>query len=147
MRHLLLLPALVLGGSALAVKPHDVQVTAVDYAMQAPDTVRAGTLRFTFANRGRVAHEVVIGLLRPTAGNREMITASQEGLRLHDAPEHYLDGAPIGALYAWPGGSSPASLTLPAQAGQRYALFCRFSDSVGAPPHASMGMVRTLIIR
>jgi hypothetical protein len=94
-----------------------------------------------------VAHEVVIGLLRPTAGNREMMSASRKGLRLHDAPEHYLDGAPIGALYAWPGRSSPASLTLPVHAGQRYALFCRFSDSIGAPPHASMGMVRTLVIR
>ena len=147
MRHLLLLQALLFGLSMSSGQTRDVEVTAVDYALQAPDTVPAGTVRFTFANRGRMAHEVVIGLLRPTAGNQELIRASQAGLRVHDAPEHYLDGAPIGALYAWPGKRSPASLRLQAHSGQRYGLFCRFSDSAGAAQHASMGMVRTLVIR
>ena len=148
MRLSLLLPVVALGiGEGGTSASPVVHVTAMDYALQAPDSVPAGRLQLAFDNRGRVAHEVVIGLLQPGAGNREMVAAGQQGLRLHDAPEHYLAGAPFGALFAWPGQASPAHLTLEAHRGQRYALFCVFRDSLSAPEHAAMGMVRVLEIR
>jgi len=148
MRHSLWLPLLVLSLSAShGADSRTVQVIAVDYALQAPDALPAGSLRLAFANHGRVAHEVVVGLLRPEAGKREMVAAGQQGLRLHDAPEHYLQGAPIGALFAWPGQASPGYLVVEARRGQRYALFCMFRDSLIAPEHAGMGMVRVLSIR
>jgi hypothetical protein len=142
----LLLSLLALGDGGTGHAPI-VPVTATDYALQAPDTVRAGRLELAFENRGRVAHEVAVGLLRPGAGNREMIAAGQAGLRLRDAPEHYLAGAPFGVLFAWPGRTSPAHLTIEARRGQRYALFCTFRDSVKAPEHAAMGMVHVLEVR
>jgi hypothetical protein len=126
--------------------PRGVHITATEYALQAPDSVPAGILQLAFDNRGRVPHEVVIGLLRSGAGSREMVAAGQEGVRLRDTPAHYLDGAPFGVLFAWPGQTSPAHLTLDAQRGQRYALFCTFRDSLGAPEHAAMGMVRVLTL-
>jgi hypothetical protein len=66
---------------------------------------------------------------------------------LRDASEHYLAGAPFGVLFAWPGQTSPARLTLEARRGQRYALFGTFRDSVKSPEHAAMGMVSVLEVR
>ena len=145
----LLLSLLALGGlgDRGMGRAQVVPVTATDYALQAPDTVRAGRLELAFENRGRVAHEVAVGLLRPGAGNREMIAAGQAGLRLRDAPEHYLAGAPFGVLFAWPGQVSPAQLTIEARRGQRYAMFCTFRDTLKAPEHAAMGMVHVLEVR
>jgi hypothetical protein len=126
--------------------PQVVRVIATDYALQAPDSVPAGIAQLAFENRGRVPHEVVVGLLRPGAGIPEMMEAGRHGLRLHDAPEHYLAGAPFGALFAWPGETSPARLTVELLRGQRYALLCTFRDSVGAPQHVALGMVRILSV-
>jgi hypothetical protein len=68
----------VLGGLLLGCHPasRTVRVIASDYALQAPGTVRPGTTEFVLQNRGRVAHELILGLLRPGAGVREMVGAA-----------------------------------------------------------------------
>ena len=139
--------ALGLGAGGGTPVPRVVQVIATDYALQAPDSVPAGIIQLAFENRGRVPHEVGVGLLRPGAGIREMLQAGQQGLRLRDAPEHYLDGAPFGLLFAWPAKTSPARLTVELRQGQRYALLCTFRDSATAPEHAALGMVRILHVQ
>jgi hypothetical protein len=123
-------------------RPHVVHVVANDYALQIPDTLAAGLVHFQFENGGLVPHELAIGRLRAGAGMREMMDAAQHGLRLRDAPEHYLDGAPFGVLFAWPGKTSLAQLTVTLESGQRYAVLCTLRDSLTAPEHAALGMMR-----
>ena len=43
----------------------EVEATALDYAFQLPEELPAGRTTFRFANRGKVAHELNIVLLRP----------------------------------------------------------------------------------
>lgn len=127
--------------------PRIIHIIATDYALQAPDSVSAGAVQFAFENRGHVPHEVAVGLLRSGAGTPEMLMAARQGLRLRDGPEHYLEGAPFGVVFAWPGRLSPAQLSVGLRRGQRYALLCTFRDSAAAPEHAALGMMRVLDVK
>ena len=122
-------------------------VIATDYALQAPDSVDAGTTTFTLQNRGRLVHELVIGLLRPGAGARQMVEAAQHNARLRDLGDLYLDGPPFGALMSWPGVTSSGRFTLDLRSGRDYALLCQLRDSTQAPQHSALGMVRVLHAR
>jgi hypothetical protein len=122
------------------------RVVATDYALQTADSAPAGRVELVFENRGRVPHEVVVGLFRSGATPEEMLAGAQAGLRVRDLPEHYLDGAPFGVLFAWPGKTSLARLDLDLESGKRYALLCTFRDSTAAPEHAALGMVRILYV-
>src|SRR6202008_3216393 len=97
----------------------------------------AGMARFTLENRGRVMHEVMLGLLQPGKGASDIAKAAQAGGRLRDLPAHYLDGPPFGAQFAWPGAVSRARVTVELEAGRDYALFCTLRDSTTAPQHAA----------
>ena len=127
--------------------PHTLHVIATEYALQAPDSAEAGTTAFTLQNRGRLVHELVIGLLRPGAGARQMIEAAQHNARLRDLGTLYLDGPPFGALLTWPGATSLGRFTLDLRSGRDYALLCQLRDSTQAPQHSALGMVRVLHVR
>jgi len=129
-----------------AGSPHVVRVVTTDYALQAPDSVRAGATQFVVENRGQVPHEMVIGLLRQGMGLREMVAAAREDVRLRVLSDRYLDGPPYGALFAWPGATSAGRMTVDLQKGQRYAILCTLRDSIKAPQHAALGMVRVLSV-
>jgi hypothetical protein len=126
--------------------PRVVRVVATDYALQAPDSVLAGIASFVIENRGKVPHEMVFGLLQPGKGLPEMVAAAREKVRLRELSERYLVGPPYGAIFAWPGATSPAQLTVDLRKGQRYALLCTFRDSTESPQHAALGMVRVLSV-
>jgi len=124
-----------------------VRVIATDYALQAPDTVGPGTTEFVLQNRGRVVHELIIGLLRPGAGLAEMVAAGQHNARFRDLGSYYLDGPPFGAVMAWPGVTSPSRLVTDLQAGHDYALLCQLRDTTTSPQHTMLGMVHVLHVR
>ncbi len=126
--------------------PQVVRVVATDYALQAPDSIHAGAAHFVVENRGRVPHEMVFGLLRPGKGLPDMVVAARENVRLRLLSERYLVGPPYGAVFAWPGATSPARLTVDLRKGQRYALLCTLRDSTESPQHAALGMVRVLTV-
>ena len=123
------------------------RVIATDYALQAPDSADPGTTTFTLQNRGRLVHELVIGLLRPGAGARQMVEAAQHNARLRDLGNLYLAGPPFGALMSWPGVTSSGRFTLDLRSGRDYALLCQLRDSTQAPQHSALGMVRVLHVR
>jgi hypothetical protein len=127
--------------------PRTLHVIATEYALQAPDSADAGTTIFTLQNRGRLVHELVIGLLRPGAGARQMVEAAQHNARLRDLGNLYLDGPPFGALMSWPGVTSSGRFTLDLRSGRDYALLCQLRDSTQAPQHSALGMVRVLHAR
>jgi hypothetical protein len=124
-----------------------IHVVGTDFALQAPESVPAGVTRFQFENLGHVPHELAIGKLRAGVGLEQMLSAAQQGIKLRDAPAHYLDGAPFGVLFAWPREKSPATLTVALEKGDRYALICTLKDSTAGPEHAALGMMRILTVR
>ena len=127
--------------------PLTIPIVARDYSFDAPDTVAAGLATFTFENRGTRQHEVLIGLLRPGVTPSVILEAAQHGTTLRQVPEVYLDGAMSGALFAWPGTTSPARLTLDLLRGRSYLLLCTFRDSTATPQHAALGMFHILQVK
>ncbi|MEP6494331.1 MAG: hypothetical protein ABJF01_16730 [bacterium] len=127
--------------------PTRVPVVALDYALQAPDSMPAGIAEFAFDNRGAKEHELLIGLLRPGMGATEITAAHQRGLNFRQVPGVYLEGAMSGMLFAAPKTRSPATLALPLRAGRDYILLCQLRDSLGATPHALLGMFHVIHVR
>jgi hypothetical protein len=133
--------------AACHAEPHTVRVIATDYALQAPDSIGPGTTEFVLQNRGRVVHELVVGLLRPGAGLAQMVEAAQRNARLRDLGSLYLDGPPFGALMSWPGATSPSRFKVDLQSGRDYALLCQLRDTTTSPQHTALGMVHVLHVR
>jgi len=128
-------------------RPSEIHVVAHDYALVGPDSVRAGSTRFSLENRGRVVHELLLGLLQRGKSARDIVEAAKANVRIRDLSQHYLEGPPFGAQFAWPGATSPAQVTVKLQAGRDYALICSLRDTTTAPQHAALGMVRVLHVR
>jgi len=141
-----LMAALVAACSASAAPPL-VSVVASDYAFSAPDTVAAGLTAFSLENRGAQQHEMHIGLLRPSFAPSEIVEAARRGTSFRLLPEVYLEGAMDGAVFAWPGTTSPARLTVELVRGRSYILLCTFRDSTAAPQHAALGMFHLLHVK
>ena len=124
-----------------------VRVIARDYALTAPDSVRAGSVRFEFENQGTRDHELLIGLLRPGTTAADIIAAHQRGVGFRQLPTAYLENAVSGMLFAAPGTRSPATLIVPLISGRAYVLLCQLRDSIGAPSHAVLGMFHLIHAR
>lgn len=124
-----------------------VRVVARDYALQGPDTLRAGRVEFELQNEGSKVHELIVGLVRPGTTVADIMAAHQRGLTLRQLPTAYLDGIAGGALFASPGASSPATLTVSLLSGREYVLLCQLRDSVGASTHAMLGMFHLVHVK
>ena len=143
------LAATLVGAAPSAPQPPTVvvRVVARDYALEAPDTVRAGDVAFELENRGAQYHELLVGLLRPGATADDIVTAHKRGLTLRQLSQAYLGEDVSGALLAAPSARAPAHLVVPLQRGREYVLLCQLRDSAGKPPHAVLGMFRILYAR
>jgi hypothetical protein len=135
---------LIVGAWPSATPPRVIHLIANEYAFIAPEVTRAGPTTFTLENRGAKFHEVLVGLLRPGAGAAEIVAAHKQGVGFRQLAQYYLDGDASGALFAGPGKTSAAGLTIDLQRGRSYVLVCQLRDSVGAVQHASLGMFRIL---
>ena len=124
-----------------------VHVVARDYALQAPDTLRAGRTEFELENAGGRVHELIVALVRPGTTAADIMAAHQRGLTLRQLPGAYLDGIAGGALFAAPGASSPATLTVSLASGRDYVLLCQLRDTVGASTHAMLGMFHLVHVK
>lgn len=144
---LLVAAAITLSGCAKATPQAAVHVLAHDYAFTAPEVLAPGPVTFTLENRGTKIHELFFGLLRPETTPSQINEAHQKGIGFRQLSEVYLDGQPSVALFAWPGETSPARVTLDLQAGRSYVLFCQLRDSIGAPQHAALGMFRLVRVK
>lgn len=136
----------VLGACVRTEAPPGIHVVAGDYAFQSPEAARPGPTVFTLENRGAKDHEMFIGLLRPEATAPQILAAHRKGLGFRQLPDVHLDGAASAALFAAPGTTSAARVTLDLLRGRSYVLFCQLRDSIGAPQHAALGMFRVLRI-
>lgn len=125
-------------------QPRVIHVIANEYAYIAPEVTRAGPTTFTLENRGTKFHELLIGLLRPGASAAQIVATHQQGIGFRQLSQFYLDGDADAALFASPGKTSAARVTVDLLAGRSYVLLCQLRDSTGAVQHAALGMFRIL---
>lgn len=133
-----LLPAAAGASTVTApARPHQVTITAHDYAFDAPDTLPAGLTTITLRNRGHELHHVQ--LVRLEGGHT--LPDFLGGLKAGGPPPEWahLVGGPNTPV---PGADAAATLDL---APGRYALVC-FIPSADGAPHVMKGMSRELTV-
>jgi uncharacterized cupredoxin-like copper-binding protein len=118
--------------------PPTVAVTATDYALAAPDTLREGAVRFQLTNRGKEFHHLWVVRL-------------EQGKTLDDFRTALSAGGPFPAWARSLGGPNApapeggeANATLVLAAG-RYLLLCGIPGPDGIP-HLMKGMIRPLTV-
>jgi hypothetical protein len=113
-----------------------IEVVANDYAFSPlPARIDSGPTLISFANHGKVRHEMSIGRLKAGATLDDIVRASKEGGRLRD-----LIDRSVGILVAGPGKSPDGRLMVDLIAGQTYLILCNLKDTPEARPHMLLGM-------
>jgi hypothetical protein len=124
----------------LAQDPRPVSIIGLDYAFQAPDTLRAGPAIFSFLNRGSVRHEMVLYVLNDgrTLGDYLRATTAEERRPL---------GRAVGLILAEPGQPALGRLVVDLVTGQSYVLICNLRDAPDKTPHNALGMGKALAVK
>ena len=117
-----------------------IDITAVNYAFQAPSTARPGPVRLRFTNRGTVPHEVQVFVLKPgiDADSGRALLKSMERV-----PDSLADSAGA-VLITAPHTTAPEEVYVDLQPGRAYALVCQFRDNPTAQRHDRLGMFAVL---
>lgn len=116
-----------------------VDITALNYAFQAPASLPPGPARVRLINAGTVPHEMQLFLFRPGI-------SPDSGRRLL-AAEHLPDSLADSSgavLIAAPHTTAPEQVYVDLQPGRLYALVCQFRNSATAPRHDRLGMFAVL---
>lgn len=124
-----------------------VEVKAVDFAFNLPDTLKAGSHRWSFVNAGSVRHEfIVVHLPAALPVQTAVDSLHARGLRA------FLPGSPLlgfasGALLAPAGQRSDAELVTRDRRGDRVLVFCQLREAPDKPKHDEMGMFKVIYIK
>jgi hypothetical protein len=129
------------GACGAAAGPRQVVIHGTNYAFQAPRTVPAGPIEFSFANDGSVLHEVQFFRFRPDVSADQALRLMADG----PVPDSLLrtSGA---VLIAIPGATSHERLALSLTSGEVYGLLCEFRDADSLPPHSTKGMFGVITV-
>src|SRR6267154_4763814 len=119
--------------------PRTVDITAVNYAFQAPATLPPGPAVFRLVNAGSVPHEVQVFLVKAGIG----ADSGRALLRQEHPPDSLADSSGA-VLIAAPHTTAPELIYIDLQPGRLYALVCQFRDSAKAPRHDRLGMFAVL---
>lgn len=121
------------------LRPTRIDVVANDYAfMPLPARIRAGPTLFSFANQGKVQHELALATMKPGVSVDDVI----KGVKAGGRPRDFLDRS-VGILVATPSSSPDGQLYTNLRKGVTYFLFCNFKDKPDAQAHLMMGMFTT----
>lgn len=116
-----------------------IDVTANDYAFAPlPEAIKPGPTAFTFANHGKVQHELAIARLRHGVTLDDVLKGIKAGGRPRDFSERS-----VGILVAAPGQSPEGQLLVDLRQGETYLVYCNFRDTPEAPFHMMLGMYTT----
>jgi hypothetical protein len=124
-----------------------IEVKAVDFAFNLPDTLTAGSHRWSFMNGGSVRHEFIVVRLPAELPVQVAIDSLHaRGLRA------FLPGSPTlgfasGALLAPAGRRSDAELVTRDRRGDRVLVFCQLREAPDKPKHDEMGMFKVIYIK
>ena len=136
-----LLPlALVVVTACGSQPPTRIDITAVNYAFQAPSTVPPGPARLRLINAGTVAHEVQVFVFKPgiSADSGRALLNTMDRV-----PDSLADSAGA-VLIAAPHTTAPEEVYVDLQPGRAYALLCQFRDDPKAKRHDRLGMFGAL---
>jgi len=122
-----------------AQSPRAVTVIGLDYAFQAPDTLPAGPVTLSLLNRGTVRHELIFLVLNEGRTLGELLKATTLEARMALS-------RPVGLIFAEPGQPADAQLIVHLLPGRSYVFLCVLRDGPDKPPHAAMGMAKTLVV-
>ena len=132
--------AAVAGCAASA--PRSVDITAVNYAFQAPARLSPGPTVFRLINLGSVPHEVQLFVFKPGIA----ADSGRALLRQGRVPDSLSDSSGA-VLIAAPRTTAPEQVYIDLQPGRLYALVCEFRDSAKAPRHSQLGMFGVLQVQ
>jgi hypothetical protein len=122
-------------------KPRDVEIIGLDYAFQAPSTLPGGRTTFRFFNRGKVSHELNIGLLKRGVTVQQFVDAMSTERPIAEVRE-----MSVGVLFAEPGARAPAALSTDLLPGRTYIVICVFKDTLTTKRHIGMGMFSLITV-
>jgi hypothetical protein len=140
-RHVSSLPLVLVAATACGTRPWSViDITAVNYAFQAPSTASPGPTRLRLINAGTVPHEVQVFVFKPgiTADSGRALLNTMDRV-----PDSLADSSGA-VLIAAPHTTAPEEVYVDLQPGRAYALLCQFRDGPKAPRHDRLGMFRVL---
>jgi hypothetical protein len=112
-----------------------IDVVANDYAFMPLPRINPGPTTFTFANKGKVLHELALGRLKHGVTPDDVL----KGVKAGGRPRDFLERS-VGILMAGPGQSPEGRLLVDLKQGETYLLFCNFRDTPEAPMHVMLGM-------
>ncbi|MEX0790453.1 MAG: cupredoxin domain-containing protein [Actinomycetota bacterium] len=121
--------------------PETVEIAALDYSFEAPETITGGLVEFSFTNRGQEPH--FFGLAAIPEGNtfdevKGALTAAPPAEGPPTGPPPFEDFGGIAA--GDPGVSGTASMNLPAGS---YVFYCLIPSPDGVS-HANKGMIKQM---
>jgi hypothetical protein len=120
----------------------EIEVTASDYAFQAPDTLAPGPTVFHMRNTGTVSHEMGLTRLRDGATPAGALSAELRDGRtdsVYDRGSALLDGVP--------GGPGDIGIFVDLLPGRTYVLTCNHVDGPGKPTHVALGMFHAFVVK
>jgi uncharacterized cupredoxin-like copper-binding protein len=116
--------------------PRQIDVTANDFTfLPLPARIPAGPTLFTFANQGKVFHELSLARLKPGVTMEDFVKARENPPRRRELIERS-----VGILIAGPGSKPDGRLLVDLMRGATYVLFCNLRDTPDAPGHLMFGM-------
>src|SRR5689334_4431765 len=120
--------------------PTVIEITAVNYAFQAPHTVAPGPARLRLINTGTVVHEVQVFAFKAgiSADSGRALLSTMD--RVPDSLADSSGAVLIAAAHT----TAPEEVYVELQPGRAYALLCQFRDSPHAKRHDRLGMFGAL---
>lgn len=123
--------------------PATVHIVGTDYAFTAPDSLAAGPTTITFENRGQQRHELLLARIKDDVTPREFADSLARG-----ASVTLLRATGSAVLFAEPGvRNEVVSLHVEFKSGERWAVWCQFADTTGAPSHQTLGMFKLVAVK
>ena len=121
-----------------APSPAKIEVVATDYAFgELPGVIAAGPAVFSFANQGKVQHEMAIVRLRDGVTVDDLVRIMKEGGSRRDVVERS-----VGILIAGPGKSPDGKLLVDLIRGANYVVLCNLKNTPDSPGHTMLGMYK-----
>jgi hypothetical protein len=137
-----ILTATVLSSCRSASDINRVTISGSDYAFSGPPSIHPGMTAFSFENRGKVKHEMILLRLKDGATLKQVLDSVRSGAQ----PDSLFDQL-VGILITMPGHRGDGELLAELTPSRTYAMICTFRDRDDKPPHMALGMAKSFTIQ
>ncbi|HEY3011270.1 MAG TPA: hypothetical protein VGJ36_00890 [Gemmatimonadales bacterium] len=115
-----------------------VTISGTEYAFGGPPSIHPGMTAFSFENRGKVKHEMILLRLKEGTTLKQVLDSVRSG----GQPDSLFDRL-VGILITMPGQRSDGELLIELTPRRTYAMICTFRDRDDKPPHMGLGMAKS----